>query len=176
MLLFVVALLVVGCSQSSGAGASADGAPAKEGNQLTYHLAKTDRRQKTVESELVLTFLPDGQLGVGADKKAVTTLDSELAPVDGQPLSESDLGLLYLPPVARKPNASTRAGMVQFQKQWNRWSCWVVNVRDGDLSGQRYYDSRTGMLVGFELNLDDPDASRAYFHKAILTRSDVAGL
>lgn len=177
LLLLLVALLMAGCSPSPGSGGPA-GPPVKDGDTLAYHLTKTDHRAnpKSEESDLLLTFLPGGELGLGEDKKPIARLDAELAPVDGQPLTEADLGLVYLPPSARKANTSTRAGMVQFEKRWERWSCWVVNVREGDLSGQRYYESRTGVLVGYELNLDHPDPGKAFFRKAILTRTDIAGL
>lgn len=166
---------MVGCSNLSGSNGPAP-APVKEGDYLRYHVTETDRAQKTSEKDILLTFLAASQLGLGEEKKPIATLNSDLAPVDGQPISESDLGLVYLPPGDRRSNASTRAGLVQYQKQWERWNCWVVQVREGDLSGQRYFESRTGLMVGYELNMDNPNQNKGFFRRALLTTTNIAGL
>ncbi len=174
-MLLLLALLVAGCSQVSGGGAGS-GPPAKEGDFLTYLVDKTERKQKPVDSEVTLTFLAGNQLGLGADKKSFATLTADLAPVDGQPIEQDDLGMLYLPSASRRANTNTLGGIVQYEKKWERWSCWVVQTREGDLTGQRYYESRTGFLVGYELNMDNPDLNKGYFTKAVLKSTNIPGL
>jgi hypothetical protein len=176
ILLLLVAFLVTGCSNAGGGGGASAAPPASAGNFLQYHLAETDRSQRVTERDVLLTFLPANQLGLGEEKKPIATLTGELAPVDGQPLAQDDFGLLYLPPASRKSNTGTKAGIVNYEKQWERWRCWVVQVREGDLTGQRYYESRTGLLVGYELNMDNPNLSKGFFRKALLTTTDIPGL
>ncbi len=170
-------LLTAGCS---GAGGGASATPpatlAPVSSYLEYSLVHTDRFGKSQPRKLRLTFLAGNELGLGEEKKPIATLDGELAPTDGQPLRESNLGLLYLPPAQRKASTQSKAGLVQFEKRWERWSVWQVQVREGDLSGQRYYESRTGFLVGFELNQDDPNRNKGEFVRGILESTDLPGL
>ncbi|GMU52636.1 MAG: hypothetical protein AMXMBFR33_17820 [Candidatus Xenobia bacterium] len=176
LLLLAFVLLAAGCSGAGGGGATPPATLAPVGSYLEYSLVRTDRFGKSQPRKLRLTFLAGNELGLGEEKKPIATLDGELAPTDGQPLRESNLGLLYLPPAQRKANSQCKAGLVQFEKRWERWSVWLVQVREGDLSGQRYYESRTGFLVGFELNQDDPNRNKGEFVRGILESTDLPGL
>ncbi len=177
LLLLALVLLAAGCSGAGGGGAAPPPATlAPVGSFLEYSLVHTDRFGKSQARKLRLTFLAGNELGVGEDKKPIATLDGELAPTDGQPLRESNLGLLYLPPAQRMAGRASKAGLVQFEKRWERWSVWQVQVREGDLSGQRYYEARTGFLVGSELNRDDPNHNKGEFIRGILESTDLPGL
>ncbi|MCE7873040.1 hypothetical protein DYH09_22045 [bacterium CPR1] len=176
-MLLALIVLSAGCSGvGGGGGATPPVTLAPVGSYLEYSLVHTDRNGKSQHRKLRLTFLAGNELGLGEEKKPIAALDSQLAPTDGQPLPESNLGLLYLSPAQRKASTPSRAGLVQFEKRWERWSVWQVQVREGDLSGQRYYDARTGFLVGYELNQDDPNRSKGGFVKVILDSTDLPGL
>ncbi|MEW6279139.1 MAG: hypothetical protein AB1758_10975 [Candidatus Eremiobacterota bacterium] len=173
LLLTLLACLLPACS---GRGSQPPPGPAvSSGDMLEYQVTNTEKG-KTTESTLLLTFQSQGDgylVAVGPDKAPGPALTLNLAPANGQPLGEPDVGLVYLPPGQRREKTQTLAGQVDFKKRWERWEVWVVQVRVGDTAGQRYYDARSGFLVGWDMDLEDKKGQTHKFTRGVLTRSDL---
>ncbi|MBI4597413.1 MAG: hypothetical protein HY737_03305 [Candidatus Omnitrophica bacterium] len=174
-LLFLLCLLV------PMAGISAVELPlVSDQNILTYRITQVVNQRASVVSavkasvEVTLILRKEGRgfrleeettfgtSSVRGNGKLPLVLDAQLRPVEGDGIEAYFLGRLWLPPSERRTAWFRRTR----RQRWDRWDVVAVTPNNRAVGGERFYDVKTGFLVGYNL----------LGQQAILVKSDIAGL
>jgi hypothetical protein len=132
-------------------------APVKNGSFLVYAVTESfPTGAKTYDARL--TFTEQGNLftlkfdfGGQAETPPPMQVDAALVPSDNV-IPALNIGRLWLPPEGRAVGKRTPCGAVGAQQKFRRWDVFVVDGLCGRAAGSRYYESSTGMLVGFQFS------------------------
>jgi hypothetical protein len=86
-------------------------------------------------------------------RKTVWTVDRQLLPED-KVIDSYGLGRLWIPSNSRRQGVVTDCGRGDTPRQFLKWQSWVLAGRCGRGNGSFYYEQSTGMLVGWQTQID----------------------